>query len=76
MHVRLDKEIKTLTANFTEQLNQALNKLTRVFSELNSSKTDRKTLENYWPRWRVILKQMKLSNLKNGTLKRATIHSN
>jgi len=44
LHTRLDKEIKMLTAKFTEQLNQALNKLTQVSSELNSSKTDRKTL--------------------------------
>jgi ABC-type transporter Mla subunit MlaD len=44
LHVRLDKEIKMLTAKFTEQLNQALDKLTQVSSELNSSKTDRKTL--------------------------------
>lgn len=44
LHNRLDKEIKTLTIKFTEQLNQALEKLTQVSSELNSSKTDRKTL--------------------------------
>jgi hypothetical protein len=44
LHARLDKEIETLTAKFTEQLNQALQKLTQVSSELNSSKTDRKTL--------------------------------
>lgn len=44
LHDRLDKEIKALTIKFTEQLNQALEKLTQVSSELNSSKTDRKTL--------------------------------
>jgi hypothetical protein len=44
LHNRLDKEIKTLTVKFTDQLNQALEKLTQVSSELNSSKTDRKTL--------------------------------
>jgi hypothetical protein len=44
LHNRLDKEIQTLTAKFTDQLNQALEKLTQVSSELNSSKTDRKTL--------------------------------
>jgi hypothetical protein len=44
LHDRLDKEIKTLTVKFTDQLNQALEKLTQVSSELNSSKTDRKTL--------------------------------
>jgi hypothetical protein len=44
LHNRLDKEISTLTIKFTEQLNQALEKLTQVSSELNSSKTDRKTL--------------------------------
>jgi hypothetical protein len=44
LHTRLDKEIKNLSATFTEQLNQALAKLNQVSSELNSSKTDRKTL--------------------------------
>lgn len=44
LHERLDKEIKNLTVKFTAQLNQALEKLTQVSSELNSSKTDRKTL--------------------------------
>lgn len=44
LHDRLDKEIQALTVKFTEQLNQALEKLTQVSSELNSSKTDRKTL--------------------------------
>ena len=44
LHDRLDKEIKTLTEKFTNQLNQALERLTQVSSELNSSKTDRKTL--------------------------------
>lgn len=44
LHERLDKEINTLTIKFTDQLNQALEKLTLVSKELNSSKTDRKTL--------------------------------
>lgn len=44
LHHRLDKEIQALTVKFTAQLNQALEKLTQVSSELNSSKTDRKTL--------------------------------
>lgn len=44
LHIRLDKEINNLTLKFTEQLNQALEKLTQVSSQLNSSKTDRKTL--------------------------------
>ncbi len=44
LHDRLDKEIQTLTVKFTEQLNQALDKLTQVSNQLNSSKTDRKTL--------------------------------
>ncbi|MDU0353628.1 hypothetical protein RS130_06515 [Paraglaciecola aquimarina] len=44
LHNRLDKEIRNLNNNFTEQLNQALAKLNQVSSDLNSSKTDRKTL--------------------------------
>ena len=44
LHDRLDKEIKQLTAHFSEQLELALAKLNQVSSELNSSKTDRKTL--------------------------------
>lgn len=44
LHNRLDKEIQSLTVKFTDQLNQALEKLTQVSSELNSTKTDRKTL--------------------------------
>lgn len=44
LHNRLDKEIKTLTVKFTDQLNQALEKLTQMSSDLNSTKTDRKTL--------------------------------
>jgi len=44
LHDRLDKEIKMLTVKFTEQLNQALEKLTQVSNQLNSSKTNRKTL--------------------------------
>jgi hypothetical protein len=34
LHVRLDKEIKTLTVKFTDQLNQALEKLTQVSREV------------------------------------------
>ena len=41
---RLDKEINALTVKFNDQLNKALEKLTQVSTELNSSKTDRKTL--------------------------------
>lgn len=44
LHDRLDKEVLALSKKFTEQLDQALEKLTQVSSELNSSKTDRKTL--------------------------------
>ncbi|WP_293745658.1 hypothetical protein [uncultured Paraglaciecola sp.] len=44
LHDRLDKEIKSLTVKFTDQLNQALEKLTQMSSDLNSTKTDRKTL--------------------------------
>lgn len=44
LHQRLDQEIKSLTAKFTDQLNQALDKLNQVSNTLNSSKTDRKTL--------------------------------
>ena len=44
LHIRLDKEVNSLTVKFTEQLNQALEQLTQVSSQLNSSKTDRKTL--------------------------------
>lgn len=44
LHQRVDKEIQALTQKFTDQLNQALEKLTQVSNELNTSKTDRKTL--------------------------------
>ncbi|WP_158965956.1 hypothetical protein [Paraglaciecola sp. L3A3] len=44
IHERLDKEIKNLSNTFTEQLNQTLAKLNQVSTDLNSSKTDRKTL--------------------------------
>ncbi|MCF2949023.1 hypothetical protein L0668_12955 [Paraglaciecola aquimarina] len=44
LHERLNQEIKNLSSTFTEQLEQALAKLNQVSSELNSSKTDRKTL--------------------------------
>ncbi|MGO4891261.1 hypothetical protein [Flavobacterium sp. W21_SRS_FM6] len=44
LHQRLDKEMALLSSNFNEQLQQALTKLNQVSSELNTSKTDRKTL--------------------------------
>jgi exonuclease VII large subunit len=44
LHSRLDKEIALLTTKFNEQLNQALAQLNQVSSELNTNKTDRKTL--------------------------------
>jgi len=44
LHERLDQEIKALTAKFTDQLDQALDKLNQVSHSLNSTKTDRKTL--------------------------------
>jgi hypothetical protein len=44
LHQRLDKEISLLTHSFNEQLQQALANLAKVSSELNTSKTDRKTL--------------------------------
>jgi DNA anti-recombination protein RmuC len=44
LHQRIDKEIKQLTDSFNEQLHQALAKLNQVSNELNTSKTDRKTL--------------------------------
>lgn len=44
LHQRLDKEIQALTVKFTDQLDQTLENLTQVSKELNSSKTDRKTL--------------------------------
>jgi len=44
LHDRVDKEIHSLTVKFSEQLNQALEKLTQVSNELNANKTDRKTL--------------------------------
>jgi hypothetical protein len=44
LHQRLDKEISVLTNSFNEQLQQALANLAKVSSELNTSKTDRKTL--------------------------------
>ena len=44
LHDRLDKELKSLSDNFTLQLTQAIDKLNQVSSELNSSKTDRRTL--------------------------------
>ena len=37
LHDRLDKEIKSLTVKFTDQLNQALEKLTQMSSDLNST---------------------------------------
>ena len=44
IHTRVDNEIAALGKKFTMQLNDALAKLNQVSSELNSSKTDRKTL--------------------------------
>lgn len=44
LHDRLDKELKSLSDNFTLQLTQAIDKLNQVSNELNSSKTDRRTL--------------------------------
>jgi exonuclease VII large subunit len=44
LHDRLDRELKSLSDNFTLQLTQAIDKLNQVSSELNSSKTDRRTL--------------------------------
>jgi DNA repair exonuclease SbcCD ATPase subunit len=44
IHNRIDKEIAALGNKFSTQLSEALAKLNQVSSELNSSKTDRKTL--------------------------------
>jgi enamine deaminase RidA (YjgF/YER057c/UK114 family) len=44
LHKRIDQDIATLSNKFSEQLKEALAQLTRVSSELNASKTDRKTL--------------------------------
>ncbi|MEP0354229.1 MAG: hypothetical protein ABJH06_13470 [Paraglaciecola sp.] len=44
LHKRIDSEVNELTVKFNHQLEEALAKLTQVSSELNSSKTDRKTL--------------------------------
>lgn len=44
LHQRIDKEIKLMSDSFNEQLQQALSKLNQVSNELNTSKTDRKTL--------------------------------
>lgn len=44
LHKRLDGEIRQLTDKFTAQHDQTLELLSQVKSELNSSKTDRKTL--------------------------------
>lgn len=41
---RLDNEIELLTNRFTEQHNQTINLLNQVKKDLNTSKTDRKTL--------------------------------
>ncbi|MFT2089641.1 hypothetical protein [Paraglaciecola sp. 2405UD69-4] len=44
LHKRIDIEINELTVKFNHQLEEALARLTQVSSELNASKTDRKTL--------------------------------
>ncbi|MEP0176675.1 MAG: hypothetical protein ABJH28_17235 [Paraglaciecola sp.] len=44
LHKRIDTEVNELTIKFNHQLEEALAKLTQVSSELNSTKTDRKTL--------------------------------
>lgn len=44
LHKRIDTEVNELTLRFNHQLEEALAKLTQVSSELNSTKTDRKTL--------------------------------
>jgi replicative superfamily II helicase len=44
IHSRIDQEIASLSKKFTTQLSEALAQLNQVSSELNASKTDRKTL--------------------------------
>ncbi|WP_111976605.1 hypothetical protein [Algibacillus agarilyticus] len=44
MQARFDKEMDQLTDTFNKKIEDALNKLSHVNEELNSSKTDRKTL--------------------------------
>lgn len=44
LHKRLDNEIDQLTNKFTQQHDQTIELLNQVKKELNSSKTDRKTL--------------------------------
>lgn len=44
IHTRIDKEISALGNKFSTQLSEALAQLNQVSSELNASKTDRKTL--------------------------------
>jgi len=44
LHKRIDHDLNALSNKFSEQLKQALAQLTQVSNELNSSKTDRKTL--------------------------------
>jgi len=44
LHIRVDKEVATLTERYDAGISQALEKLEQVSKELSSSKTDRKTL--------------------------------
>lgn len=44
LHKRIDHDLNALSMKFSEQLKQALAQLTQVSNDLNSSKTDRKTL--------------------------------
>lgn len=44
LHQRLDTELSALGVKFSDQLSDALTMLTQASNELNSSKTDRKTL--------------------------------
>ncbi|TDO99381.1 hypothetical protein [Marinomonas balearica] len=44
LHKRIDEEIQQLTDQFTQKHNQTIDLLNQVKKELNSSKTDRKTL--------------------------------
>lgn len=44
LHKRIDREIQTVTDQFTQKHNQTIDLLNQVKKELNSSKTDRKTL--------------------------------
>ena len=44
LHVRMDKEVRELTQNFTDKFSEAMRKLEQVTQDLTTSKTDRKTL--------------------------------